>query len=116
MPEHKHAEILRAIADGKEIQGRPVGDRDWRGLAYPLETVTQASTSRVSGPGNPTNWEFRVRPRPEVVRYKRFLRRTYFDGPFVVEITHAPGPFDLNIEKERDFVKWIDIDWQTVEV
>ena len=59
MTEHKHAEVLRAIADGKEVECRPkgyYGNADW------------FTTMNIINPINPItrpDYEWRVKPEPK---------------------------------------------------
>jgi hypothetical protein len=60
MAEHKHAAVLRAIADGKAVQ--------WR-------LYTEWNDYKDSEQGNPlycmadTEWRIKPEPKPDVVRY-----------------------------------------------
>jgi hypothetical protein len=65
MKPHKHAEILRAIADGKEVQCKPkrFGETatDWQDADLYSEN-----------PVNEHEWEWRIKPekKPNVVKYE----------------------------------------------
>ena len=69
MKEHPQAEILRAIADGKTIEGRRIGPDcatidcttiDWTTIANPLTVI-----------GNPI-WELRVKPETMTLAGHKF--------------------------------------------
>ena len=56
---HKHAEVLRAIADGKEVEGRPLGSKAWQSYSKYLY---------VRSPFTDPDWEWRVKPekKPDI--------------------------------------------------
>ncbi len=59
MAEHKHAEVLRAIADGKDVQWQSMSDGSWndrRGIFNPIVDCHN-------------NWRVKPEPKPDVVRY-----------------------------------------------
>ena len=62
MAEHKHAAVLRAIADGKEAQFLSVGGGTGGGW-YPLSSLT----TPLSDPH--LEWRIKPEPKPDVVRY-----------------------------------------------
>lgn len=57
--------------------------------------------------------DYRVAPKKEVVKYRRFLWRTS-TGP---EVLCAPSSATATcISSQPEFIRWIDDDWQIVEV
>ena len=62
MTEHKHAEVLRAIADGKEVECRPKG---YYGNVYWF------TPTDILNPIHRPDYEWRVKPepKPDVVRF-----------------------------------------------
>lgn len=55
MAEHKHAEVLRAIADGKEVQCKYKDERDWEDYNEDLHASPLDCTELL---------EWRVKPEP----------------------------------------------------
>lgn len=87
--EHDLAPILRAIADGKEIQGREAGSGGkWQ--AWPF--IDDLYWNPLS---NPESWEWRVAP----IEYERWLniyndsdvRSLLFTSKFEADMAAAPG-------------------------
>ena len=68
MVPHKHAAIIKAWADGAEVQGRRTGKDEWRDLAFP-------------------NWrdyaQYRIKPEPlkDIIAYARAEFTDAKDGP-----------------------------------
>ena len=98
---HKHAEVLRAIAEEKEVEGRLNSNYDW------LPAV------RFSNPLTHPHFEWRIVPEKKVLRYRvakfgdntgeRWLETAY------VNIDIAA------FESSPSFIEWLH-DWQEVEV
>lgn len=59
MTEHTHAEVLRAIADGKEVQARASA------LSYWEDITTDEDFNPISEP----KWQWRVKPKPDFKTY-----------------------------------------------
>lgn len=55
MREHKHAAVLRAIADGKEVEWCRWNETEWHG-------------SRIHNPMSDWQLEWRIKPQPPIVR------------------------------------------------
>ena len=86
MAEHKHAAVLRAIADGKAVQFKqPNGQFDWWDIEF---------SQMKSGydPFTYPHYEWRIKPEPEpdVVRYVNL-----YDTEACVNRFHALGADDL---------------------
>ena len=95
MTEHKHAEELRAIADGKEVEG------------YFLGIWKEANDEY-----NPLNFPNTVwRIKPQVLRYRVALMGSKSARwlTMIVDSTY-------NIETHDNFIEWIHDDWQEVEI
>lgn len=85
---HKHAEVLRAIADGKEVQFLNINDV-W--VDYD-EDVHHSPLSRYK---NTLGWRIKPEPKPDVVYY------ACFDEKDVLETTDH-GELDSCITKYHD--------------
>jgi hypothetical protein len=97
MTEHIHAEILRAIADGKEVEWREgcvwiESDREVNPLSFPLYT-------------------WRIKPEKQVLNYRVALMN---DGDFY-SATADTKEDAKDLKNSEYFVKWV-CDWQKVEV
>lgn len=102
---HKYVEVIKAWADGYQIQFRYLyRDDEWRDFA-------------MDNPGwNNAGIEWRV--KPEVIKYRRYITKTFGDGgELFVEtlVPHQQIPIE-ELETRPDFIRWIDTEWQMVEV
>jgi hypothetical protein len=107
MTPHKHAALIKQWADGAIIQIK-LSDGRWMDIA----------------PGLVPNWypatEFRVKPPAEKIKYKRFLWRSTLsrnrpNRAYVLMVT----PDEQSKERRETFIgfiRWIDTEWQEVEV
>lgn len=110
--EHPNAEILRAIADGKQVQWRPAGGNntwiDW------METANSVSPLVRS-----LYYEWRV--KPEGVRYRLALLdglHTKTDTTWIQRSYISVAETDeqaRNTEKLNNFVRWLG-PWREVEL
>lgn len=108
---YKHDAIVRAWLDGKTIQARRIGTSvatyTWSDV-FPTHNASYV-------PNFSVEWEFRI--KPETVRYRLYLWLRY-DHLLIVETCHdsskTQSPEEL--QKCSSFVRWIDTDWQEVEV
>lgn len=96
---HKHADLIKAWADGAKIQ-------------YQGESGNWRDCTR-----NPS-WDpcvkYRIKPEPVVVKYRRYLSKDK-DGKFYVYTYNENLLFSDNLlEQSAGFVKWLDCDWVTV--
>jgi hypothetical protein len=90
MMEHKHAEVLRAIADGKQVQYSYIPEPlDWLDY-YPNECATSPIeyTPHVL-------WRIKPEPKPDVVYYA------------IVEI--KPSKFGDRTLNERDYISCLTL-------
>ena len=83
---HKHAEVLRAIADGNDVQCRKPSATDWYdyrhdGCGY--DPLTNHS------------WEWRIKPepKPDVVRYIAMNKEWGYSHGEYVSRFHADGGY-----------------------
>jgi hypothetical protein len=92
----KHAALIKAWADGAAIQRRSYAEGDWFDAHHPT--------------WNP-RYEYRV--KPITIKYRKFLYRRF--GKICVGChnysSRLSGP-----DTRREFIKWIDTEWQEVEV
>lgn len=102
---HPHYDVIVAWAEGKEIQNRRDGSLSWNTLS-----------SNKYAPSFSPEWQYRVKPK--MVRYKRFLwrRSGNFGTPERVLIVHPDEQKYEPREAWLGFVRWIDKEWQEVEV
>jgi hypothetical protein len=97
---HKHAELIKAWADGNPIQFKGEDDAEWRDTAEP-------------------SWfdvlQYRVKPEPVKVRYRVSLHERRDGGLFT--LTSDDNKEAEGHERERDFRRWL-ADWkeESVEV
>lgn len=82
MAEHKHAAVLRAIADGKEAQFLSVGGGTGGGW-YPLSSLT----TPLSDPH--LEWRIKPEPKPDVVLFYRVTAQSNS-----YEVTRERTPMD----------------------
>lgn len=93
--------MLTAFAEGKDLQFR-VNGGNW----YPCG---QSPDLEADG----TGIEYRIKPEPVVVKYRRFLAK-HVDTYRVY--TAADDQLTPGVGLPSYFVRWIDDDWQEVEV
>jgi hypothetical protein len=97
MTEHKHAEELRAIADGKEVEGYFFGI--WK---------------EANDEFNPLNFPNTVwRIKPQVLRYRVALMCDATKKFYLAFETTKGGAYSAG--ECNGFIKWLH-DWQEVEV
>ena len=90
---HKHAVLIKAWADGAEIQVRISAFGTWRDVPNP-------------------NWNLDCvyRIKPKTIKYRLFL----WEHPVTKEISVESTSIDVMIPY-GGFIKWL-VDWQEVEV
>jgi hypothetical protein len=101
---YKHHDIVVAWLEGKTIQ-----IQGWSG--NPLKWIDMEKVENSTClPVFNINTNYRIKPEPVVVRYRRVLWKG-FDNMLRVE---AMRPTDTlpAYEKSACFVKWIDTEWQ----
>jgi hypothetical protein len=96
---HKHAALIKLWADGAKIQWFHEADEEWKDC-----TPT---------PNWLGNTNYRVKPEPVVVEYKRYIYKFNSDTPkvYIEYKNECAYP-----ENYKHFVKWIDTEWQTIEL
>lgn len=104
-PAHPHAEVIKAWADGAEIQYQIDGDwKDWK------------CSHEIQIPPFSSEVPYRIKPRTEVVRtkygYRRYIARNVYDQPIVCLATdNKPGIVE-QIDATESVIAWIDKDWR----
>lgn len=102
---HKHAALIKAWADGAEIQFRRECNARWEDCSDP--------------PGWYYSFQYRV--KPQVAKYRRYLG-TYptFTDPLgqktKVFVLHEGEQLSAAQMADTFFIRWIDHDWQEVEL
>lgn len=96
---HKHAELIKAWADGAEIQVRVMAiEPYWRNVPKP-------------------NWDdsciYRIKPK--TIRYRNFLWQSALTNALIVSITTTEEDQREPRSRWIGFIKWLG-DWQEVEV
>jgi hypothetical protein len=97
---HKHAAVIKAWADGAQVQVN-VGTenkKDWRDIPDPVWNAT----------------EYRVKPDP--LTYRLCLCKDYMGHYYIGSFNKGFGQTVEECERGAGFVKWLDTDWQEVEV
>jgi hypothetical protein len=90
---HKHCDLIKAWADGAQIQQR-IYNGEWRDLLNPL-------------------WDGDMyRIKPDTIKYRLALIQG-FNVPWINAAMSEPEA--MNIENTKTFVRWLG-DWQEVEV
>ena len=94
---HKHCDIIKAWADGEEIQYFSILSQGW---------IT------IKNPSWDEDEKYRVKPKEEFLKYKVALFKSC-TGEFFVDC-YTPDQYDL-VEDGNSFIAWI-LDEQTVNV
>lgn len=106
MTPHPFAEILRAIADGKQIQ-RLVGIDEWHEVSHDAALYyIRESTMRLKSS------DFRVKPEPKIARYRVAQMRSQHG----VNYTYTDdGNEQSRLDQAPSFIRWLT-DWIEYEV
>ena len=94
---HKHCDLIKAWADGAEIQSKGENDREWEEERCPRWYVNTA---------------YRIKPEVKKFRvgsYRSYVKRE--NTPFVVSTNSDADGWELS----EDFVKWLT-DWIEYEI
>ena len=94
---HKHADVIIAWAEGKDVQVRDEGTNRWCDV-------------KTSNPLFVEDWEFRIKPPANKYRAALFRRHNY--DPLVVACNSSEVA--ENYESEHLFVRWLT-DWNEYE-
>lgn len=102
----KHKEMLQAWLDGKQLQIRYEETHVWTDIPCIDE-------SRY----NPVfHSNVHIRIKKEIVKYRRFTHKLTGSGNTTISLCVYNEDEPKDIEKTRWFVRWIDTEWQEVEV
>jgi hypothetical protein len=100
---HKHAAVIKAWADGAEIQGL-IGDK-WVNVG--LGTMAPAFNVCDS---------YRIKPEPVKVKYRNWLYAASHNGPFFVTTwSGSCSDSKIAVEERISFLRWIGEE-QEIEV
>lgn len=94
---HPHADIIKAWADGEEVECLSVPGK-W--VEVPVPSFA------------PEN-QYRIKPRPETVRFRLYLRSHPMNVKPTVETWDDPNWKDT--QRINGFIRWLG-DWQEVEL
>ena len=92
---HKHAALIKAWADGAEIQEKSVDHGAWVSVNYPVWY---------------NSMEYRIKPK--TIRYRTYLYFSY--GKYTIAVVYTTSEAS-NCSSHTSFVKWLG-DWVEVEV
>ena len=92
-----HAELIKAWADGAEIEW--FYDGAWISIGCPSFLERN---------------KYRIKPQPIVVRYRRYFWGHTESKKVIVGTMHFPCTH--NPEEGANFIRWIDNDWIEEEV
>ena len=110
MTPHKHAALIKAWADGTEIQVRDLTnysdpcDCKWKDFSVFDDEVWY------------NKWEYRI--KPQTIRYRNFLWNPscgWDKGRKVICVCSEQEQLDQPRDQWAGFIKWLG-DWQEVEV
>lgn len=105
---HVHADIIRAWLDGKKIQ------------IYDEDNILWCDYDPVMADGTFKFYPLDAyRIKPDTVQYRRYIYRNSScpSQMGVGAVTrHSPHQSVNEMEKNSYFVRWIDTDWQEVEI
>lgn len=103
MSKYKHHDIVVAWLEGKTIQQRNSSN------------IWQDVQSIAASKALPAFWadaEYRIKPEPVVVKYRRMLWKRW-PNPATLFIETVNSASNLSAyENNSCFVKWIDAEWQ----
>jgi len=100
---HPHKDLIIAWANGAQIQRKYALTGEW----------ADVSGSPLWSPDT----EHRIKPEPVILQYRKYLTvyTYYVHRKTVYEIAIATDPSHC-VEKELNFVKWLDDDWTVVKI
>ena len=96
---HKHAALIKAWADGAEIQYKDPEMFEWADVGY-------------YAPGWCNQTEYRIKPK--TIKYRTYLWQSAFGTYGVFTCTDEQNRVS-DYEYMKDFIKWLG-DWQEVVV
>ena len=100
MPKHVHCDLIKAWADGAEIQYKHPQTKEWR-LIY--------------DPSWSEQYEYRIKPKTKVIKYRTYLWLSPITKVYQI-FTSSGSEDDISSrENLNGFIKWLG-DLQEVEV
>lgn len=140
---HKHAEVIKAWADGGEIEVKshgiwlPVVDpfwvpsceyrikpvpHKWQHLIDAQKAGKACQMSRGDGTWSDghfdfdsKNREYRLKPLPVVVKTKRFWWKSNFGDTHLLMVNEREEQLESR-QSWKGFISWVDTEWQEHEV
>jgi len=98
---YKHDAVIRAWLDGKTVQQQS-RDGSW----HDVRAINVYSTV----PAFSVDESYRI--KPETIKYRRAIKK--YDGLYVTTVNTVSEA--VNLSSSPYFVRWIDTEWQEVEV
>lgn len=101
---HKYAEVIKAWANGEEIE--------WRAFGSSWQKYYKQREESPNFDAPVTEW----RIKPETVKYRRYLYKNYDKQPIIGLVNQ---PYQEGRAEEcfkETFIRWIDTEWQEVEI
>ena len=95
---HKHADVIIAWAEGKDVQAQPPMLGEWRDLSLTMPYFYE-------------DWEYRIKPPAK--KYRVALFKDTFTGNIYTGAADTPEDAYL-YEKNKDFIRWLT-DWVEYE-
>ena len=96
---HRHADLIKAWADGAEIQGWDI-NKEWIDIINPAWNLDN----------------YRIKPielKKKKIYYRRYLANKNFGKTYYIHIINkdTPPPPEI-LERYANFIRWIDQDWE----
>ena len=96
---HIHCDVIKAWADGEEVEYRHPDDTCWH---------------KASTPNWDVNIQYRVKPKP-VTKWYRVALFKWDDGRYTFSVVSGEQHFEEFYAKHENFIRWVT-DRQYVEV
>ena len=93
---HVHCDLIKAWADGAQIQVFSDVYQGWRDTTSPSWFITTM---------------YRLKPKVIKQQFRAALFRPQFVGDNRIAMAMSP-----DVEQDNDFIRWIDPEWRVIEV
>ena len=103
MTPHKHAVVIKAWADGAHIQEYQKWSGKWQDVGVAGAAILFSNSS-----------DYRV--KPQAVKYRRCVCKGTGGSPWILSFNDGFGQKPEDMEKMGYFIRWIDTEWQEVEI